>query len=73
MKKSKAKIKVIRKKDIGVSEVAVESTEEAGQKSARKIVTNVSAWVNELQRRKRAETKEAIDKLFQAKPQTDSA
>lgn len=73
MKKSKAKIKVIRKKDIAVDEVAVESTEELGKKSARKIVSNVSTWVSDLQRRKRAETKEAIDKLFPAKPQTDSA
>ncbi|HUF04075.1 MAG TPA: hypothetical protein VMM38_07855 [Aridibacter sp.] len=73
MKKSKAKIKVIRKKDIGVNEAAVETTQDPGKKSARKMVSNVSTWVNDLQRRKRAETKEALDKFFPAKPQTDSA
>lgn len=71
MKKSKAKIKVIRKKDVKAIEAPSERTADPGRKSARRMVSNVSMWVNELQRRKRAETKEALDKLFPVKPQTD--
>ncbi|QQS41791.1 MAG: hypothetical protein IPM63_02255 [Acidobacteriota bacterium] len=73
MKKTKAKIKVIRKKDLSSDETSVKTEQESGKKSARRIVSNVSSWVNDIQRRKRAETKEALDKLFPAKPQTDSA
>ncbi|MCO6510460.1 MAG: hypothetical protein J5I65_06670 [Aridibacter famidurans] len=71
MKKSKAKIKVIRKRDLKVVDAPPERTVEPGRKSARRMVSNVSTWVSELQRRKRAETKEALDKLFPVKPQTD--
>lgn len=73
MKKSVTKIKVIRKKDRNQVKEKKASPVPTGEKSARKIVANVSTWVADLQRRKRAETKEAIDKLFPAKPQTDSA
>lgn len=71
--RSKAKIKVIRKKQL--EELKAEPKKQSGaqRNSAREIVTNVSSWVNDLQRRKRAETKEAFDKLFPANPQTDSA
>ena len=70
---SKAKIKVIRKKEIEELKAGPKRKAEAPRNSAREIVSNVSSWVNDLQRRKRAETKEAFDKLFPSNPQTDSA
>ncbi|REJ78342.1 MAG: hypothetical protein DWQ47_02470 [Acidobacteria bacterium] len=71
--KNKSKIKVIRKKDVSAQKVKRQKTVEPDKNSARRVVTNVSSWVNELQKRKRAETKEALDKIFPANPQTDSA
>lgn len=70
---SNAKIKVIRKKDVSVKGQGGESSGDEGRKTARKMVTNVSSWVKDFQKRKRDETKEAIDKLFPVKPQADSA
>jgi len=70
--RSKAKIKVIRKKELEELKAVPEKKAEIPRNSAREIVSNVSSWVNDLQRRKRAETKEALDKLFPANPQTDS-
>jgi hypothetical protein len=70
--KTKAKIKVIRKKELAVEMAAKSERIENGDKSARKMVTNVSSWVNDFQKRKRAETKEAIEMLFPSAPQTDS-
>lgn len=71
--KNKSKIKIIRKKDVSAQKVKRQKTVEPDKNSARRVVTNVSSWVNELQKRKRAETKEALDKIFPANPQTDSA
>lgn len=75
--KTTKKIKVIRKKDLKEVERPERSREaaidETGKKSARRIVSNVSSWVNELQKRKRAETQEAIEKIFPGNPQADSA
>ena len=71
--RSKSKVKVIKRREAVLSNAALKPERESGKKSARKMVNNVSNWVNELQKRKRAETKEAFDKLFPANPQTDSA
>lgn len=71
--KSRPKIRIIKKAEKAVERESRQSRKDVGRQSARKIVDNVSNWVNDLQKRKRAETKEAIDKLFPAKPQTDSA
>ena len=71
--RSKSKVKVIKRNEAVLGKVAKKPERDSGKKSARKIVNNVSSWVNDLQRRKRAETKEAFDKLFPANPQTDSA
>jgi len=75
--KSKAKIRVIRKKELTSEATKVNENEvpapDEGRQSARKMVTNVSSWVRDFQKRKRVETKEALDKLFPAEPQADSA
>lgn len=69
---TKAKIKVIKKKDLQAVE-PVDKTEKINKKeSARQMVTNVSSWVNDFQKRKREETKMAIEQLFPKQPQTDS-
>ena len=69
----KSKIKVVRKSEIPEAKVERVEASDGSKNSARKIVTNVSSWVSDLQKRKRAETKDALDKLFPANPQTDSA
>ena len=69
---SKSKVKVIKKSEKAVNRPFRIEEKDPARQSARKIVNNVSNWVNDLQRRKRAETKEAFDKLFPANPQADS-
>ena len=55
------KVKVIKK-----NEIKPESRPMAKAKrnSARQVVSNVTTWVNDLQARKRDETKIAIEKFF---------
>jgi hypothetical protein len=69
---SKAKIKVIKKKDLKVEKKVVNTAKNNKQESARRMVSNVSSWVNDFQKRKREETKTAIEQLFPKQPQTDS-
>lgn len=71
--KSRPKIRIIKKAETAADKESLQPGKDVAKQSARKIVDNVSNWVNDLQKRKRAETKEAIDKLFPANPQTDSA
>ena len=62
------KVKVIKKNEIkpqAKAKVAVKSK----RASARDVVTNVTNWVNDLQARKRDETKVAIEKFFSHQPQ----
>ena len=55
------KVKVIKKDEIkAVAKPPVRSTRAA----AREMVSNVTTWVNDLQARKRDETKTAIEKFF---------
>jgi hypothetical protein len=59
------KVKVIKKDEIKAArKPAVRST----RASAREMVSNVSNWVNDLQSRKRDETKTAIEKFFNQQP-----
>jgi lysyl-tRNA synthetase class I len=71
--KKKAKIRIIKKKDLRAFRKVVKTETEAKQESAREMVSNVSNWVNDFQKRKRVETKQAIEQLFPARPQTDGA
>ncbi|MEO8648059.1 MAG: hypothetical protein ABI539_02720 [Acidobacteriota bacterium] len=59
--KEPMKIKVIKKGEIRSPKKPVATSKRAG---ARDMVTNVTKWVNDLQGRKRDETKAAIEKFF---------
>lgn len=67
----KAKIKVIKKKDVKNLQAKKKVDQNIKKQAARKMVSNVSSWVNDFQKRKRFETKEAIESLFPKSPQTD--
>ena len=56
------KVKVIKKGEIRAA--AVKPVAKSKRNSARQVVSNVTNWVNDLQARKRDETKVAIEKFF---------
>ena len=60
------KVKVIKKAEIKPQIVKVPS--KSKRASARDMVSNVTNWVNDLQTRKRDETKTAIEKFFNQQP-----
>ncbi|MDQ3089482.1 MAG: hypothetical protein M3Q78_12985 [Acidobacteriota bacterium] len=68
---AKAKIKVIKKSEIKIAEIPVEINTKTKQESAREMVSTVSTWVSDFQHRRRQETKQAIEKFFTNKPQTN--
>ena len=55
------KVKVIKKDEI---KREVKPVVRSTRAAAREMVSNVSNWVNDLQARKRDETKTAIEKFF---------
>lgn len=55
------KVKVIKKGEI---KSEVRPIVKAKRNAARQVVSNVTNWVNDLQARKRDETKIAIEKFF---------
>ncbi len=67
----KAKIKVIKRKDLEAIPKMKADDPKKKREAAREMVSNVSSWVNDLQERKRAETKKALNQLFPKQPQTD--
>jgi hypothetical protein len=68
----KAKIKVIKKKDLKVIKKVEKSDKKKKQEAAREMVANVSTWVNDFQKRKRVETQMAIEQLFPKHPHTNN-
>jgi hypothetical protein len=60
------KIKVIKRGEI---KAPVKTVTKSKRASAREVVSNVTNWVNDLQARKRDETKVAIEKFFNPAPQ----
>lgn len=60
------KIKVIKRGEI---KAPVKTVTKSKRASAREVVSNVTSWVNDLQARKRDETKVAIEKFFNQGPQ----
>jgi len=60
------KIKVIKRGEI---KAPVKTVPKSKRASAREVVSNVTNWVNDLQARKRDETKIAIEKFFNNNPQ----
>ncbi len=69
--RNNAKIKIIRKRNLKTVKKVVKNESRVKQEAARKMVYNVSSWVTEFQKRKCGETKQAIESLFQGRPQTD--
>ena len=61
------KIKVIKRGEIKAAPVKV--LPKSKKASAREVVSNVTNWVNDLQARKRDETKIAIERFFNNNPQ----
>ena len=64
--KEGTKIKVIKRGEI---KAPVKSLPKSKKASAREVVSNVTNWVNDLQARKRDETKIAIERFFNNNPQ----
>ena len=62
------KVKVIKKDEIRAAQVKPQPVE-SKKSAARTVVSNVTTWVNDLQARKRDETKIAIEKFFNQGPQ----
>ncbi|MFV0389757.1 MAG: hypothetical protein ACK5NT_13510 [Pyrinomonadaceae bacterium] len=67
------KIKVIKKAELETAKVVPPKKERTNQENAREVVTNVSGWVAEFQRKKREETKTALKNLLPKTMQTDGA
>ncbi|HBR57505.1 MAG TPA: hypothetical protein DEA22_08550 [Blastocatellia bacterium] len=67
--KEKFKVKVIKKGKAAASVKSGESPAKTKRAAAREMVSTVSNWVNELQARKRDETRFAIEKFLSRRPQ----
>ena len=61
------KVKVIKRD--AIKETPVKNVTKSKRAAAREVVSNVTTWVNDLQARKRDETKIAIEKFFNQSPQ----
>lgn len=62
------KIKIIKKGAVKVSKPSLNIKKKTKHESAREIVSTVSTWVNDFQQRRRLETKQAFENLFNASP-----
>jgi hypothetical protein len=65
----KKAIKVVKRAERDKQNVpeSARSTRERSQKTARDMVTTVSSWVNDVQRKRREETVEAVNSLLRAR------
>ena len=70
---NKSKIKVIKKKEAGAKKPQAAKAQTARPEAARQMVSTVSSWVNEFQKRKRTETQQAIETLLTNRPQNASS
>jgi len=67
---AKAKVKVIKKSEVKTLQSPVKTENKPKQAAAREMVATVSNWVSDFQKRRRIETKQALEKLFAAQPKT---
>ncbi len=67
---TKAKIKVIKKRELENIQVPVVVEKKSTQETAREMVSTVGNWVTDFQQKRREETKQAFEKLFSQHPQT---
>jgi hypothetical protein len=75
---TKANVKVIKRSERATPEAPATAAEQPAKKSAqetaREMVTTVTGWVNEFQQKRRAETRQALNTLFNdATPQPGKA
>ena len=68
---AKPKIKVIKKGAIKNIETPEPVDKKSTQVAAREMVSTVSNWVSDFQQKRREETKQALELLFQSTPQTN--
>ena len=66
----KPKIKVIKKGAQKNIETPAENEQKTTQVAAREMVSTVTNWVSDFQQKRREETKQALELLFQNSPQT---
>ena len=66
--KVNTKVKVIKKGAVKVSKPAINIEKKSKHESAREMVSTVSNWVNDFQQRRRLETKQAFENLFNNTP-----
>lgn len=68
---AKAKIKVIKKDALKAPvPVPVSVERKVKQAAAREMVSTVTNWVSDFQAKRREETRNALENLFQNSPQT---
>lgn len=70
---AKGKIKVIKKGSVRNIEPLISVEKKTTQVAAREMVSTVSNWVSDFQQKRREETKQALELLFQSSPQTNGA
>lgn len=68
---AKLKIKVIKKGVVKNIETPVSIEKTTTQAAAREMVSTVTNWVSDFQQKRREETKQALELLFQNTPQTN--
>lgn len=68
--KENTKIKIIKKGAIKVSKQTAVIEKKSKQAAAREMVSTVSNWVSDFQQRRRLETKQAFENLFNQSPKT---
>ncbi len=66
---AKPKIKVIKKGAVKKIETPVSIEKKTTQTAAREMVSTVTNWVSDFQQKRREETKQALEILFQNTPQ----
>ena len=66
--KVNTKVKVIKKGAVKISKAPEKIEKKSKHESAREIVSTVSNWVNDFQQRRRLETKQAFENLFNSSP-----
>ena len=67
---AKAKVKVIKKGAVKMTEAPAIIEVKSTQASAREMVSTVTNWVSDFQQKRREETRQALEILFQNSPQT---
>lgn len=65
---AKAKIRVIKKGEAKTVEAPIKVERQKNQ-AAREMVSTVTTWVSDFQKRRTEETKQAIEKFFSNTPQ----